>query len=43
MIDVTPEGFLLREYAPDMTPEAVLKATEGKMKIAPDVKPMKID
>lgn len=41
VIDVTPAGFVLREYAPDMTPEAVLKATEGAMTVAPDVKPMK--
>ncbi|PIS11359.1 MAG: succinyl-CoA--3-ketoacid-CoA transferase [Bdellovibrio sp. CG10_big_fil_rev_8_21_14_0_10_47_8] len=40
VIDVTPEGFVLREYAPDLTPEKVLAATEGKMKIAPDCKPM---
>jgi len=41
VIDVTPNGFVLREYAPDLTPEKVLAATEGKMTIAPDVKPMK--
>jgi 3-oxoacid CoA-transferase subunit B len=40
VIDVTPDGFVLREYAPDLTAEAVLKATEGKMTIAPDCKPM---
>lgn len=40
VIDVTPEGFVLREYAPDLSPEKVLAATEGKMTIAPDVKPM---
>ena len=40
VIDVTPEGFILREYAPDMTPEKVLAATEGQMRIASDVKPM---
>ena len=40
VIDVTPNGFVLREYAPDLTPEKVLAATEGKMTIAPDVKPM---
>jgi 3-oxoacid CoA-transferase subunit B len=42
VIDVTNEGFLLKEYAPDMTPEQVLKATEGRMRIAPDCKPIKI-
>jgi 3-oxoacid CoA-transferase subunit B len=40
VIDVTPEGFILREYAPDLSPEKVLAATEGKMKVAPDVKAM---
>jgi 3-oxoacid CoA-transferase subunit B len=41
VIDVTPNGFVLREYAPDLTPEKVLAATEGTMTIAPDCKPMK--
>lgn len=41
VIDVTENGFVLREYAPDLTAEAVVKATEGKMTIAPDCKPMK--
>lgn len=40
VIDVTPNGFVLREYAPDLTPEKVVAATEGKMTIAPDCKPM---
>ncbi|MES2801383.1 MAG: 3-oxoacid CoA-transferase subunit B [Bdellovibrionota bacterium] len=40
VIDVTANGFVLREYAPDLTAEAVVKATEGKMTIAPDCKPM---
>lgn len=40
VIDITADGFILREYAPDLTPEKVLAATEGKMKIAPDCKPM---
>lgn len=42
VIDVTDNGFVLREYAPDLTAEAVVKATEGKMTVAPDCKPMKI-
>ena len=42
VIDVTNEGFLLKEYAPDMTPEQVLKATEGKMRIDPNCRPIKI-
>ena len=40
VIDITSDGFVLREYAPDMTPEQVVKATEGKIKIAPDCKAM---
>lgn len=40
VIDVTPQGFVLREYAPDLSPEKVLAATEGKMTIAPDCKAM---
>ncbi|MBC7753820.1 MAG: CoA transferase subunit B [Moraxellaceae bacterium] len=42
VIDVTADGFVLREYAPDVTPEFVVKATEGKIKIAPDCKKMDI-
>ncbi len=42
VIDVTPEGFLLKEHAPDMTPEQVLKATEGKMRIDPNCKPIRV-
>ncbi|MFN3454541.1 MAG: 3-oxoacid CoA-transferase subunit B [Pseudobdellovibrio sp.] len=40
VIDITENGFVLREYAPDLTPEAVVKATEGKMTIASDCKAM---
>ncbi|MNK08014.1 putative succinyl-CoA:3-ketoacid coenzyme A transferase subunit B [compost metagenome] len=40
VIEVTDKGFVLKEYAPDMTPEKVLAATEGKMTIAPDCKAM---
>lgn len=40
VIDITEKGFVLREYAPDLTPEQVVKATEGKMTIAPDCKKM---
>lgn len=41
VIEVTPQGFVLKEYAPDLSPEKVLAATEGKMTIAPDCKSMK--
>lgn len=40
VIDVTPNGFVLLEYAPDMTPEKVLSSTEGKMTISPHCKMM---
>lgn len=42
VLDITSEGFVLREYAPDLTPEKVKAATEGRCQIAPDCKPMKI-
>lgn len=42
VIDVTDKGFVLIEHAPDMTPEQVLKATEGKMTISPNCKAMKV-
>jgi 3-oxoacid CoA-transferase subunit B len=40
VFDVTPEGFLLREFAPDLSVDQVVKATAGKVKVASDVKPM---
>ena len=40
VMDVTKDGFILREYAPDLTPEFVVKATEGRIQIASDVKKM---
>ncbi|HEY1079757.1 MAG TPA: CoA transferase subunit B [Bdellovibrio sp.] len=40
VIEVTPQGFVLTEYAPDLTPEKVLAATEGKMTISPNCKAM---
>lgn len=40
VIDVTPQGFVLREYAPDLTADDVVKATEGKITVAPDCKKM---
>jgi len=42
VIDVTKDGFVLREYAPDLTAEQVVKATEGQMTIAPDCKAMTV-
>lgn len=40
VIEITPNGFVLLEYAPDMTAEQVLKATEGKMTLHPECKKM---
>jgi 3-oxoacid CoA-transferase subunit B len=42
VIDVTPTGFVLREYAPDLTPEKVLAATEGHMTISPECRAVRI-
>jgi 3-oxoacid CoA-transferase subunit B len=42
VFDVTPDGFVLLEYAPDLNPETVLKFTEGKCKLHPEVRPMKV-
>lgn len=40
VIEITPKGFVLLEYAPDMTAEQVLKATEGHMTLHPECKKM---
>jgi 3-oxoacid CoA-transferase subunit B len=40
VFDVTPKGFLLKEYAPGLTPEEVVKATDGFVEISPLVKQM---
>lgn len=42
VLDITPEGFVLREYAPDLTPEKVKAATAGRCQIAPDCRPMSV-
>jgi len=41
-IDVTPEGLVLREVAPGVTVEQVQALTEPKLKVAPDLREMKI-
>jgi 3-oxoacid CoA-transferase subunit B len=38
VIDVTPEGLVLREVAPGVTPAAVQKLTEPKLRIAENLK-----
>jgi 3-oxoacid CoA-transferase subunit B len=40
VIQVTPQGLLLRELAPGVTPADVQKATEPTLRIAPDLKTM---
>lgn len=42
VFDVTKDGFVLLEYAPDLTPEKVAKATAGKLTIAPNCRPMSL-
>jgi 3-oxoacid CoA-transferase subunit B len=38
VIEVTPQGLLLREVAPGVTPEAVQKLTEATLRVSPDLK-----
>jgi 3-oxoacid CoA-transferase subunit B len=38
VIEITPQGLLLREVAPGVTPEQVQAATEPPLRIAPDLK-----
>jgi 3-oxoacid CoA-transferase subunit B len=38
VIDVTPEGLVLRELAPGVTLEAVQKLTEPKLRVAQNLK-----
>jgi len=40
VIEVTPQGLVLRELAPGVTAEDVQKATEPALRKAPDIKPM---
>jgi 3-oxoacid CoA-transferase subunit B len=42
VIEVTPEGLVLREVAPGVTPEAVQKLTEPKLRIAEDLKTISV-
>jgi 3-oxoacid CoA-transferase subunit B len=41
-IDVTPEGLVLRELAPGVTVAQVQELTEPRLKVAPDVREMKL-
>jgi 3-oxoacid CoA-transferase subunit B len=40
VIQVTPNGLVLEEIAPGLTPEEVQKATEPKLIVSPTLKPM---
>ena len=40
VIEVTPAGFVLLEFAPDMTADQVVKATEGDITLHPECKKM---
>ena len=42
VIEVTPEGLLLREVAPGISPEQVQSATEPRLRIAPDLKTISV-
>jgi len=42
VIEVTPEGLVLREVAPGVTPEHVQKATEAPLRVAPDLKMIRV-
>lgn len=42
VIDVTPEGLVLREVAPGMTTESVQQATEARLRVSPNLQTMKV-
>ena len=42
VIEVTPEGLLLKEVSPSVTPEEVQAVTESKLKLAKDFKEMEL-
>jgi 3-oxoacid CoA-transferase subunit B len=42
VIEVTPEGLLLREVAPSATAEDVQKLTEATLRVAPDLKTIRV-
>ncbi len=41
LFEVTPQGFKLREYAPDWSPEEIQGLTEAKLVIAGDLRPFR--
>jgi len=42
VLDVGPDGFILREYAPGVTIEEIQEATAGRLVIPDDVKEMEL-
>lgn len=42
VIDVTPQGLLLTEIAPGLTPEDVQKATQAQLRVAADMKTISV-
>lgn len=42
VIDVTPEGLVLREVAPGMTAETVQRATEGRLQVSSSLQIMRL-
>ncbi len=42
VIEVEPEGLLLREVAPDVSPEAVRERTEPQLRLSPDLREMRL-
>jgi 3-oxoacid CoA-transferase subunit B len=42
VIEITPQGLLLREVAPGVTPEAVQKLTEPRLRLAPSLATMTV-
>ena len=42
VIEVTPQGLLLREVAPEVTPDAVQEVTEPVLRIAPSLKTISV-
>lgn len=42
VMDITPQGIVLKEFAPGFTPEAIVAATEAKLIIDPEVREMRL-
>jgi 3-oxoacid CoA-transferase subunit B len=42
VMEVTPDGLVLKETAPGWTPEEIQALTEPKLRISPDLKEMEL-